>query len=253
MKKKIFKASIEEWKVKKISNVQKSFFKEWKNTYDEVWKKTIQLIKKHLTPKERIKVLDIGCHNGSFLINLRAQYNLKNCELYGVDIDSKLLSIAKQKGIITLKHDANYKFPFPNDFFDIIIASQLIEHLINPDNLLLEASRMLKPDGMFLLSLPNLCAFHNRILILLGMQPTTLPCSTKVILGNPMRGLKPIDHIRGFSPAGIKEMIRYYGFEVVEYVGIGYYFIPKLVNAILSKVFPGLAVILIFLLKRARS
>lgn len=253
MKKKIFKTSIGEWKVEKISKIQKTFFKEWKDTLDDVWKKNIHLIEKHLKSREKIKVLDIGCHNGSFLNNLKVLCNLKNCELYGTDVNLKFLALARKKGITAVKHDANYKFPFPNNFFDVIIASQIIEHLVNPDNLLIEAKRMLKEDGIFLLSLPNLCSLHNRIFILSGIQPTTLPCSTKVVFGNPMRGLKPIDHIRGFSPAGIKEMIRYYGFEIVEYVGIGYYFVPKLISVILSKLFPEMATVLIFLLRRARG
>ena len=47
----------------------------------------------------------------------------------------------------------------------------MIEHLYNPDHMLEECRRVLKPGGLLIISTPNLQAWYNRILFLFGVQP----------------------------------------------------------------------------------
>jgi len=59
-------------------------------------------------------------------------------------------------------------FPFPDESFDVVLASEIIEHLHhNPFRLLREAFRVLKPKGRILLSTPNLARLEN-LLCLFG-------------------------------------------------------------------------------------
>jgi len=55
------------------------------------------------------------------------------------------------------------KFPFSDNYFDTVFAGEIIEHLYNPDHLLAETYRVLKPKGIFVLTPPNLASIHNRI------------------------------------------------------------------------------------------
>lgn len=61
--------------------------------------------------------------------------------------------------------------PFKDNFADILFAGEVIEHLLNPFNFLKELNRILKKDGILILSTPNLASFKNRIKLLFGLMP----------------------------------------------------------------------------------
>ena len=82
----------------------------------------------------RMKVLDIGCGDGYFL------KKLKNADGYGID---KLLG-----------DDAN-KMDFNNSYFDIVTMLAVIEHITNPEKIIDEIYRVLKPGGKFIFTTPK--------------------------------------------------------------------------------------------------
>ena len=61
--------------------------------------------------------------------------------------------------------------PLTDSSVDVVIMSELIEHLVDPDGTLDEAWRVLRPGGTLLLSTPNLAAWYNRVLLRFGIQP----------------------------------------------------------------------------------
>src|SRR5262249_51796080 len=61
--------------------------------------------------------------------------------------------------------------PFAAESADVVIMSELIEHLVDTDSALDEVFRVLRPGGSLLLSTPNLAAWYNRGLGALGGQP----------------------------------------------------------------------------------
>jgi len=96
------------------------------------------------------RVLDVGCANGRF-------HELIYREgVYGLDIIDKC-SIRKN----FFAGDAQ-DMPFKNNFFDVVVAGELIEHLDNPHGFMSEAMRVLKKGGLLLLSTPNKNSFYNR-------------------------------------------------------------------------------------------
>lgn len=204
-------------------------------------------------PERNLKILDIGCGDGNFSLEVAKKLNTK--KIYGLEIEEELLKKAKKNGIKVYKGDANEKFPFKDNSFDVIIANQIVEHLLNPDNLFEEIYRVLKPNGYHIIATPNLCSLHNRIFVLLGWQITNITPSTKIVFGNPNRGAQnslrgPSRHLTVFSPAALKEMLKFYGFKVEKIAGSGFYPTKSLVSNFLSTIFPKLSV---YIISKARK
>lgn len=124
---------------------------------------------------------------------------------------------AKQKGIKAFKVDLNYsdKLMFEDDFFDLIFAGEIIEHLINPDIFLEEVNRILSPDGILILSTPNLAAWYNRFLLLLGYQPFWTDASYKYpFVGKIKKFEGDGQHLRLGTYKSIKELLKLHGFDI---------------------------------------
>jgi len=121
----------------------------------------------HLVAKKacgHLKILDVGCGTGNLSQDIKRSTKL---EVYGVEIDKESAREAKKK-IDVIIADAQ-SLPFRKNVFDIVVSNQVIEHVIDVDSFLMEINRVLKSGGSLIISTPNLCALHNRILVLLGM------------------------------------------------------------------------------------
>ncbi len=174
-----------------------------------------------LRPKPNGNMLDIGCFDGSKSI-LFCQ--VAQCTtVFGVDFLPEQLSIAREHGVETLEADLNsdLPLPFPAQFFDVILCSEVIEHLFSPDDLLDEMARLLKPDGYIILTTPNLASWKNRIALLLGWQPFASEVSTRQRYGNPLasRG-RPSGHLRLFTLRALLEMVKASGLQPTQIGGI---------------------------------
>jgi len=105
------------------------------------------------------KVLDIGFGDGFFF---KALYKCnKNLNLYGLDISEKNVEITKREldesGIkVDLTVGSIDTLPFSENYFDVIVASEVLEHLDNStlQKGLSEIVRILKPGGYFLATTP---------------------------------------------------------------------------------------------------
>jgi methionine biosynthesis protein MetW len=119
---------------------------------------------------EGSKILDIGCNDG------KMKDFLKNPVYCGVDIDKKFISELIKKGIKAKKADLNKKeLPFKNERFDFILLLDVLEHVVNPQKLLLEAKKRLKEDGKIIVSLPNDYHVLNKARFLLNRHLTEDP------------------------------------------------------------------------------
>jgi ubiquinone/menaquinone biosynthesis C-methylase UbiE len=80
---------------------------------------------------------------------------------YLIDFSDHLLSIA-QKRLSNTKYNyelikvIDYHFPFNNEFFDFIINYETIEHISDVDRFLQEITRVLKNDGILIITCPNI-------------------------------------------------------------------------------------------------
>ncbi len=110
-----------------------------------------QQIIKNIPGNNHQKILDIGCGDG-VLLNL-VSYRT-SAQLYGVDTSQISLNYAKTKVKAEFMLASAEKLPFKNNFFDTVLAAEIIEHLTHPELMLAEIKRVLKPDGKLILSTP---------------------------------------------------------------------------------------------------
>ena len=103
------------------------------------------------------RALDLGCRDGS----LTAYYAAGNV-VTGIDIDRAALAVARERlGIETVWLNLNTEpIPFSDGTIDVVIAGEILEHLVAPSDVVGEVYRVLCPTGIFVGSLPN--SFHWR-------------------------------------------------------------------------------------------
>jgi len=218
-------------------------------------KKLIKVIKALVQDALLSRYLDVGCGDGSLTLEIAKL--VKAREIYGVDISDKALKVAQRRGIIAVKADLNSDMlPFPNNYFDLVTAIEVIEHLVNTDNLLQNVWRVLKPGGLFILSTPNMCSWLNRVLLMLGYLPLYYEVSTKWRVGKPLNSkvqFNPSGHVRLYNLRALKEHLEAMGFKIVKVYGASIYQFNKAVE-ILDKVFsiiPSIASDIIIVARKA--
>ncbi len=132
------------------------------------------------------RVLDLGCRYGAL-----ARAYLEGNEVVGVDVDREALAEAAKLGIETHWADVEQPLEFADDSFDVVVAGELFEHLRDPEAVVAEARRVLKPGGTLAGSVPNGYRLKNRIAFLLGRPPEQDPT-----------------HLQIFSPSDLRELLR---------------------------------------------
>ena len=110
------------------------------------------------------KVLDMGCRDG-----ILTRHFIEQNEVTGLDIDQLALEACKKNlNIETIWADFSLQIPLPTSSFNVVIAGEVIEHLPYPEITISEVSRILKPGGLFVGSVPNSYHLKNRLRVLKG-------------------------------------------------------------------------------------
>ena len=148
---------------KNIQIQQKNFDEYVANINDPRYQK----IRKILFNQKCGKLLEIGCCGGEFLQLLQKM----GWKVSGLEISKKATKRAKDKGLDVKVHDANNKFPFKDNSFDVVVAGEIIEHTFDDVGFLDECYRILKKNGLLIITTPNLISLKNRFLMLFGFNP----------------------------------------------------------------------------------
>jgi 2-polyprenyl-3-methyl-5-hydroxy-6-metoxy-1,4-benzoquinol methylase len=96
------------------------------------------------------KILDVGCGGGSYLYRLRQW----GWECYGVEPSENGVKQARSLGL-EVRHGMLADVQFPDAFFDVVRLSHVLEHLPNPTETFREIDRILQPEGLVYLTVPN--------------------------------------------------------------------------------------------------
>ncbi|MFA5358759.1 MAG: class I SAM-dependent methyltransferase [Patescibacteria group bacterium] len=99
-------------------------------------------------------ILDIGCGEGNFLNSMKRN----GWRTFGIDTSAVACEVATKKlGNDAVVLNKNLEdCGFADNYFDVVTLWHVLEHIENPDRLLTEIRRILKPNGMLVVEVPNL-------------------------------------------------------------------------------------------------
>jgi SAM-dependent methyltransferase len=170
-------------------------------------------------------ILDVGCGDG-LATGIAAELNPGN-HFVGLDWSADALRQAGVRGLIRVRGSVD-TVPIASSTVDVVIMSELIEHLVDTDAAVEEAWRVLKPGGTLLLSTPNLAAWYNRVLLACGVQPVFSEVSLRGIYGRP--GRQPAGHLHLFTRRAITALLAAHGFGAIGVSAAPYDDVPRILR-----------------------
>lgn len=140
------------------------------------------------------KVFDFGCGNGTFLSLCREN----GWSAHGSDFDESAVRTARARGLDVALGGIEALAAQPDDSFDLITLSHVIEHLHEPEVLLVECRKKLKKGGTLWIETPNASA------------------SGFAVFGKNWRGLEPPRHLLLYSRESLANTLTKAKFTLIE-------------------------------------
>jgi SAM-dependent methyltransferase len=140
------------------------------------------------------RLLDVGCGPG-FLVKMAAERGFDSC---GVELNREAARYGQEShGLEILPTDLKGA-GFPDGHFEVVVLSQVLEHITAPATLLAEIRRVLSPGGVLVVDSPN-------------MGGLLVP-----LWGARWSGFQPQWHVWQFTPRTLGALLEREGFEVLE-------------------------------------
>jgi len=98
---------------------------------------------------EGARVLDYGCFNARFGKQLLQH---KDIEYFGVDKNAEIVAEQDPRLQVSV---VSYPLSFPDEYFDVVVIFEVLEHIADQEKTLRELCRVLKKDGVLVLSVPR--------------------------------------------------------------------------------------------------
>jgi glycosyltransferase 2 family protein len=124
----------------------------------------VKMIKKY-SPKSQ-SILDLGAADGLAISEMKKL--MPNCKYNGIEISTELIEANNDPEINILQGNVE-QIDLPDNQFDVVSACALIEHIENPDKMIKEAQRVLKNNGLFIITTP--VPFFDKIAELIKAVP----------------------------------------------------------------------------------
>lgn len=142
------------------------------------------------------KLLDIGCAMGGFLLGMRDQ---GAWTLAGVEVNQAVAAAARERHGLDVFAGTLEQANFPTASFDVVTLWDVFEHLHDPLHALTEIQRILRPDGIVVIRVPNLASWDAKL------------------FGTTWAGLDSPRHLYIFTPETLTAFLAKAGFQVVEH------------------------------------
>jgi len=169
------------------------------------------------------KVIDLGCYPGTLIRELKVllQTNI-SCYGAGLNVDKKFESFMRPyiEECVDIELDPFYKksstkikIPYDDEFFDAVIATEIFEHLISPLEMITEGARILKKDGLFIITTPNVSHIGAVIKLIMGKSNyERLDRSPMYLQHDTWRG-----HIRYYDKRELKTLFHRAGLNLISH------------------------------------
>ena len=190
-----------------MKNFVKSYYERWHEIVDATYGK-----EDFLSDRDEIvisllgrqnRILEVGCGAGRVIGLTNAN------EKYGIDISKTAIASALKLGINAQVVDVDEEnLPFESGYFDGVLAVEILEHVFDPVYVLAEINRVLKEDGVLIVTVPNVGYFKIRLALLFG-RFTDFHGS----------GLVVDEHIRFYTQTSLEKLVKLSGFEIEKVIG----------------------------------
>lgn len=167
--------------------------------------KLYEIVNKQI--KYKSMILELGCAAGSFGEYLHFK---RKCTVIGADISKLQLDIARQKNAYDkLFHidlnKLNNEFAEYANYFDVILLTDVIEHLTDVENLFLKIKPLLKKNGIIIVSVPNITHQSIKLSLLLDEFDYT-PC-----------GILDSTHVKFYTAKSAKELFNKEQLKIIDF------------------------------------
>ncbi len=165
-----------------------------KAEYERTSKKFMRAMVRSDTP---LRILDVGCGTG---LNAALLAELGH-DVYGIDLSPVAIEKFRAKGLQgSVINIETGPIPLPADLFDLVYASEVIEHCVDTTSFLRNLGTVLKPGGTLLLSTPNSAFWAYRLMSVMGLA---------------VGEYQHPGHVRFFSTKSLSAAIQKAGFDVL--------------------------------------
>ncbi|MEK6645268.1 MAG: class I SAM-dependent methyltransferase [Candidatus Firestonebacteria bacterium] len=186
------------------------------------------------------KVLEVGLGYGYIALWVKMKYH---CSVYAIEHPSRAtvnnIDFCAQmgdRGIKIIKADLLQEFPFEDGFFDMIIFSEVLEH-IQPQNvkhIMNELTRVLKNSGKMIITTPNVATLHSRYRALRGINPQPFPIQSM--------SDETYEHIRIYTLEELERICVIYNLKILKIKHSNHYkgkFWSDIRKKLITSVFPS--------------
>jgi len=149
------------------------------------------LIDKLMSLRKIKNVLDIACGSGEYL----RQFKALGCNVFGTEYDSRLEEVATMKGITMLSGGLMPERPNGQTGFDLVIFTDIIEHINNPRQVIDNCRAIMSDGGILYITTCNFASIE------------------RIILGNKWNDICYPEHIAYYSPRTLNALLTGLGFE----------------------------------------
>lgn len=181
-----------------------------RNEADMAFKKRVRTIFEWIEPHDDQLILDLPCGRGFYLNMLRY---VCACRLVGADLDGEVIQKARRNvghlpDILLAQADI-YALPHPDNCFDAVILSEVLEHIERDVDGLREIYRVLKPGGVVAITVPH----ANYPFLWDPINWTLERTLRRPIRRGPLAGLWA-NHVRLYRREGLRAAVEAAGFVV---------------------------------------
>ena len=158
-------------------------------------------------PQKTRKILDVGCGEGFFLKLIKEK---TGAETWGIEVEMEVADKAKDKvdNILIGKVEDVLNL-IPNDYFDCITFNDVLEHLLEPTDVLIMLKSKLSEKGIIISSVPNVRYFYNLHELII-----------KKDWDYKNSGILDSTHFRFFTKKSMKRMFEKAGYYIIKQEGI---------------------------------